>query len=755
MPTQFDDLPFEIREEIFHTAFIAQWQPRVVEIFFKDGEIYSKTRPPPLLQVCQLSRDVALKYYKPWLPQFAGTLAHQPYEDLVEERGWEDLSRLHNVCIDLHYDILVINTQQWSPWDFGTLERDELRTLAVNLGGWVQWLTTPKLAQQFTNLRRLALFDGTKDSEMLLYKRRQIEREIDKQSWKGKIAPRVDLEDIPVALEWERDIKDWITYKYPDKSRSSRSRADDDHVLLAPIRRETTTQRAREEYKRYRLPLAHNTSAEKAQGGRTSRTNSSVRATTTTSSGIISKPSHPPRKRARDDYEEIQPPNASRKASKKSHGRQVPVTILASCSNPSLLHIHPTKVQPRKFIVPQIQDMIEPPRESSSPSRTVQEAHASIWEGPKRARSPTPEIRPESDTTRSSFIHFEEDLLVDLVDLCSSVPEARPTPLVRPAPECPGSPITKFMNPFEDWDDLEMGITQEDLRAELPRTSSPVIDLTDEALVFQSQAELVNLTDDGEYGNDLLALDWTQSTATEPDNNSIETVQLEDLEIESTWRVGSQPDESSQNHELWTSSLPAIQDEEQQYAVERILEERTTLEGVQFLVQWEGYPDEKDQTWSSENLIIQIAPDLVMARMLSKNDDEPEAEVEGEAEVLQREPVFERDVEIEADIEASVEEAQARDERSAGGNEREVEPEVEVAAKVVVELAELEVINADDIPERILGKKKFKGVSHYLVKWKGYELVKDRTWEPCERLGADVPWLVEIFEAKKGRKKKR
>lgn len=57
------------------------------------------------------------------------------------------------------------------------------------------------------------------------------------------------------------------------------------------------------------------------------------------------------------------------------------------------------------------------------------------------------------------------------------------------------------------------------------------------------------------------------------------------------------------------------------------------------------------------------------------------------------------------------------------------------------------------IPSKILSKRKFKGIPHYLVQWVGYPKVEDRTWEPCERLSVDVPLLVEGFEEKKGRKK--
>lgn len=63
-----------------------------------------------------------------------------------------------------------------------------------------------------------------------------------------------------------------------------------------------------------------------------------------------------------------------------------------------------------------------------------------------------------------------------------------------------------------------------------------------------------------------------------------------------------------------------------------------------------------------------------------------------------------------------------------------------------------EQISLSYVVEKILDKRKFKGVSHYLVKWEGYERTEDRTWEPCERLGVDIPGMVEEYEMKRGKK---
>jgi 2EXR family/Chromo (CHRromatin Organisation MOdifier) domain len=59
--------------------------------------------------------------------------------------------------------------------------------------------------------------------------------------------------------------------------------------------------------------------------------------------------------------------------------------------------------------------------------------------------------------------------------------------------------------------------------------------------------------------------------------------------------------------------------------------------------------------------------------------------------------------------------------------------------------------------ESILGKRKIKGEWHYLVKWKGFPKEEAESLEPCDKLSVDVPELVEAFEKrrpKRGRPKK-
>lgn len=132
----------------------------------------------------------------------------------------------------------------------------------------------------------------------------------------------------------------------------------------------------------------------------------------------------------------------------------------------------------------------------------------------------------------------------------------------------------------------------------------------------------------------------------------------------------------------------AVDDEDEEYTPKQFMADRKTCEGLQLLVQWADYPEEQDWTWEPESAMMDCAPDIVAAWKVQSE----------------------------------------------------------------VALGKEDLVTVDYIVEKILGRRKFKGVPHYLVKWKGFEETKDRTWEPCERLRIDVPLIVEEFEEKKMRK---
>lgn len=161
---------------------------------------------------------------------FKGKDFHEPWVSLIEGKGVENLSRLHNVCIDLKRDALFINTKQWSRWHFGLLERLYLRKLAINLAGWLQWIETPDLAVRFKKLDSLLLRDTTtsyrsvidKGSviEDLIAKKQQSKSRRDYFDTLGYSPPRVRYETLfsgPLEQPWDTN-REWIAYKYPRAS---------------------------------------------------------------------------------------------------------------------------------------------------------------------------------------------------------------------------------------------------------------------------------------------------------------------------------------------------------------------------------------------------------------------------------------------------------------------------------------------------------------------------------------------------------
>ncbi|KAF8861949.1 hypothetical protein BDZ45DRAFT_687222 [Acephala macrosclerotiorum] len=208
MPARFDDLPTEIQLNIFELAAFAHFRPRVVEIYYKNGQIYSKTAPPPLLQVCHLSRHVTLKIYKPWLPQFKGTRRHQRYKKLVSRK---DLDRLQNVCISLDYDLLVFKGLP----DFGHIPRLYLRHLANDLHGWVNFRNRATALAKFRSLRRLIFFDEDDKHGSLRFKASRIESTMARISKKGRkndpeyVSPKVCYDRLHESAEFAEHVNQW------------------------------------------------------------------------------------------------------------------------------------------------------------------------------------------------------------------------------------------------------------------------------------------------------------------------------------------------------------------------------------------------------------------------------------------------------------------------------------------------------------------------------------------------------------------
>ena len=259
MPTQFNDLPYEIQLEIFEYAAFSSFEPRTVEIFSKNGVIYSKTAPPPLLHVNQVSRSVVLQIYKPWLPQFKGTSAYKPFAKIAEKKVKGGISVLQNVCVSLEHDLLVIRQQRHLPSVFGVLECSFLRFMAIDVTGWVDIPAFVQSLRNVKNLRKLDLFDD-KTRGGLDYKvsevHRYLQREEEKDKKKPKkripnfIAPKLGKYYAP-PIE-DRKLKGicWVRYKYPAKdnwdaesTQSRKRKSDGDEWVMTqtqPLKRART-----------------------------------------------------------------------------------------------------------------------------------------------------------------------------------------------------------------------------------------------------------------------------------------------------------------------------------------------------------------------------------------------------------------------------------------------------------------------------------------------------------------------------------
>ena len=227
MSTQFDDLPAEVKLEIFELVAISAFRPRIVEIYFKNGSIYSKTPPPTLSLVCQLSREVTLREYKPWCAQFRGL--HRPWEGMIEKYGEEGMTRLQNVFVDFKNDELLINEKQWSPWNFGPLELRYLRKLVLNLSGWLNWSKSIELVLGFRKLQSLGLYDTSDDSNLRIKKRkiklvlRYEEKKNGGEAVQNRaryVPPKIKCGTLPTP---PNPPKVWITYKYRPQSEGLRS----------------------------------------------------------------------------------------------------------------------------------------------------------------------------------------------------------------------------------------------------------------------------------------------------------------------------------------------------------------------------------------------------------------------------------------------------------------------------------------------------------------------------------------------------
>ena len=238
----------------------------------------------------------------------------------------------------------------------------------------------------------------------------------------------------------------------------------------------------------------------------------------------------------------------------------------------------------------------------------------------------------------------------------------------------------------------------------------------------------------------------------------------------------------------------------------RFHERNSGVVGFDFLVEFEGYPEEIYWTWVPETHMQARVPAMVDQWMIENasevNADENVDEqilaeqnyavnVRGEDEVKEKVKVEGKAATI--DTEMKDEEEDVNKEEEGGEETSEYVPKRFVAQRetpdgpeILVEWEDwpdekdytwepvsnlqedapemMKAWNASRKPkkvlkvyevESILGKRKMKGEWHYLVKWKGFSKGEAKSLEPCEKLAVDVPELVEAFENRKSKRGRR
>lgn len=193
---------------------------QIVEIFFKNSEIYSAAPPPALLHVNSSSRNFVLKLYKPWLPQFKGTPEYEPWEEIIQTHGLEKASKLQNVCFDLARDILFWKSNYGgSPLgQFGYIEYQNVQSICVDIteesSESLDTPTTPNLVKDlcaFKQLSLLRLYETT-GSGANRTKVRKIKETLSVEKLNSRGSPKVNDEWTELAFPALPSA--WTTYKY-------------------------------------------------------------------------------------------------------------------------------------------------------------------------------------------------------------------------------------------------------------------------------------------------------------------------------------------------------------------------------------------------------------------------------------------------------------------------------------------------------------------------------------------------------------
>ena len=191
--------------------------------------------------------------------------------------------------------------------------------------------------------------------------------------------------------------------------------------------------------------------------------------------------------------------------------------------------------------------------------------------------------------------------------------------------------------------------------------------------------------------------------------------------------------------------------DEEEWEVEKILKKRVGPEGgTEYLVKWKGWEDKKDRTWEpeehlegSEKLVKNFEDKMEKKELLKKSRkerkteslEESSGESEDEAKITKKVLAPARRQSYMTSQKETLKKAKKK---------RKTESSDESEEEALADSEQSEDWEVEKILKKRVGQD---GGMEYLVKWKGWEDKKDRTWEPEEHLEGSEK-LVKSFEAK-------